>query len=242
MPYIQWYPADWLAATTMLSPATRGIWFDILNVMWQMDRAEKISGTLAEIARAGRCDAVQMQTALDELSKFHVADITARDGVVTVICRRFKKDNFERKRAATGMQKIRELRKCYGDVTEMLHPNITEDRIQKEKEKEKNPPPPVSEKYPETVKDLFAIASAFGFNLLPDTADAYLNARLATDWVDAAGRHIKASKVPYDLKKWVLADEKDGRVPSASIRRSVGDKLASELTQDDLEEQSQLGR
>jgi|GEM_PF-6945745 len=119
LPFIQWYPADWIAATTMLSPATRGIWFDILNAMWQMDRVEKISGTLAEIARAGRCDTVQMQTAIDELSTFHVADVTERNGVVTMVCRRFKKANAERVRVREAVKKSR----CNGNVT----PDITED-------------------------------------------------------------------------------------------------------------------
>lgn len=125
LPYIQWYPADWIAATTMLSPATRGIWFDILNAMWQMDRVEKITGTLAEIARAGRCDAVQMRTAIDELSTFHVADVTERNGVVTLVCRRFKKANYERLRVRDSVKKSR----CNGNVT----PYITEDRRQNNK-------------------------------------------------------------------------------------------------------------
>lgn len=143
MPYIQWFPADWIAATTMLSPATRGIWFDILNVMWQLDRAEKITGTVAELARAGRCDAVQMQTAIDELTAFHVADVTERDGIVTVVCRRFKKANAERVRAANGMRVTRKLRKSDGNVTEMLHPNITEIKNQKS-EKDTTAPMPLT--------------------------------------------------------------------------------------------------
>lgn len=122
LPYMQWYPADWIADTTLLSPATRGIWFDILNVMWQLDRTEKITGTLAEIARAGRCDSVQMQTAIDELSKFHVADVTERNGIVTLICRRFKKANSERLRIRAAVKKSR----CNGNVT----PYIPEDRCQ----------------------------------------------------------------------------------------------------------------
>jgi len=143
LPFIQWYPADWIAATTMLSPATRGIWFDILNVMWQMDRAEKITGTLAEIARAGRCDAVQMRTAIDELTTFHVADITERNDKVTVVCRRFKKANAERVRIREAVKKSRRNENVTPDIAEDRRHNIKTENlpfsVSPEPEKSGNP-------------------------------------------------------------------------------------------------------
>lgn len=217
MPYIQWYPADWIAATMMLSPATRGIWFDILNVMWQLDRAEKITGTVAELARAGRCDAVQMQTAIDELTAFHVADVTERNGIVTLVCRRFKKANAERVRAANGMRVTRKLRKCDGNVTEMLQPNITEDRRQKS-EKDTTASMPLTSvtddvgaadaggghapRFPQSVDDVIALADRAGATCSPEQAELYLAKRQSAGWLDRNARPIR--NIGADLKAWLL--------------------------------------
>jgi len=105
------YVADWLAATSLCSPATRGIWLDLIGVMHQNDRAGSITGTVSQLARAGRCSTVEMEAAINEIVSQKIADVTRRDNVVTLTCRRMKKAENERKRAKLGMAKTRALRR-----------------------------------------------------------------------------------------------------------------------------------
>lgn len=223
MPYIKWFPADWLAATVMLTPATRGIWFDLLNAMWQMDRADRITGTVAELARAGRCSIAEMSAAIAELSAQKVANVTKNNGRVTVVCRRFKRANAERVRAAEGMRVTRKLRKSYGEVTEKLQRNITEDILHKESvtdvtHKESaanggavcgsgdgespNTPCQVFRGYPDTADAVIELAERAGAICTPEQAESYLLSRQAVNWVMTGGRPIR--NVGADIKRFLL--------------------------------------
>lgn len=218
LPFIKWFPADWMADTAMLSPSTRGIWFDLLNVMWQMDHADKLSGTLAELARAGRCDVAQMRAAIDEITRFRVANVGERDGIVTVVCRRFKRDKEERIRAREGMRVTRSLRKKGASVT----PDITEDRRQNgntgsvtkcagtpAREAVPAPAPAFDmSKYPQSVEEVLEIASdpRCAVQITREQAERYFLTRDTADWVDAARRRISPGKVYGDLRKWALND------------------------------------
>jgi len=227
LPYIKWFPADWMADTALLSPATRGIWFDLLNSMWLMDRVDRISGTLPELARAGRCDTVQMQTAIDELARFHAAIVTQRDGCVTVICRRFQRERKERVRVAEKMRVTRQLRKCYGDVTPERKDSSSPRHPSSPEEESINTPSPCAgahakdgengwngTAYPQTVDDVLAIAALpqCGARLTREQAQQYLVFRMASDWIDAAGRKIAPGRIVWDVKKWEMS--KNERKPA----------------------------
>lgn len=125
MPYTQWYWDDWLAATVLLSPATRGIWFDLIGSMYRLDRVGVITGTAAQLARAGRCDVVEMEAAIKELKMQEVADIKERNGYVTLVCRRINKEYKARNNNKLRVKKHREK----ADVTPMsLQCNATRAR------------------------------------------------------------------------------------------------------------------
>lgn len=213
LPFIKWFPGDWMADTAMLSPATRGIWFDLLNVMWQLDHADKLSGTVAELARAGRCDVAQMQTAIDELIRFRVANIGERDGVVTVVCRRFKRDNAERLRAKNGMRVTRQLQKKEVPVTREKSDiricntlaSVTAGAGAPARE---NPHP--RDFYPKSVDEVLKMAEdpRCGCPMSRDQAEAYFLARDTTDWIDACNRRIPPGKVYGDIRRWFLNDQK----------------------------------
>ena len=91
----------------MLTPETRGIYRDVLGYLRLQDRSGSISGTREEIARAGRCSAVQLQNAVEELKRFKVADVTERDihrdnsvtKLITITNRRMVKEAQERENA-----------------------------------------------------------------------------------------------------------------------------------------------
>lgn len=212
LPFIKWFPADWMADTAMLSPSTRGIWFDLLNVMWQMDHADKLSGTLAELARAGRCDVAQMRAAIDEITRFRVANVGERDGIVTVVCRRFKRDKDERIRAKEGMRVTRALRKKGASVT----PDITEDRRQngntggvtKCAGTPAREPTTAQKFYPQSVDEVLEMAKdpRCACKITREQAEKYFLSRVRTDWVDGCNRKIHPGNIWADMRIWFLND------------------------------------
>ncbi len=118
-PFIQWFVADWLAdpKVSLCDPATRGILFDWLCNMHALDRSGVITGSREILARLGRCSAVQVDAALQNLKDTNAADITERNGVVTVINRRMKREFSARKTGSDRVQRHRERDPCNGDVT-----------------------------------------------------------------------------------------------------------------------------
>ena len=101
--------ADWLSdpALSIRSSATRGIWADILCAKHKLDRSGVITGTREQLARLGRCSAVELVHALDELNATNAAVVTERDGVVTLKNRRMWREAKERDGSLLRMQKKR---------------------------------------------------------------------------------------------------------------------------------------
>lgn len=88
----EWNEADWRLDTEMLTSEARGIYRDILGHLYlQKDRSGVVTGTRDEIARAGRCSALQADLTIKELAKYNVVDVQERNGIVTLINRRLNK-------------------------------------------------------------------------------------------------------------------------------------------------------
>lgn len=87
--YMQFDVNRWLADSSLSSclPATRGIWIDILCRMHNLDRCGQVTGTRESLARQCRCTPVEIGQAADELRTSGTAEVSERDGVVTIICR-----------------------------------------------------------------------------------------------------------------------------------------------------------
>lgn len=91
-PYLALYTGDWKKdpELSMCFAATRGIWIDLLCSIHD-GRIGQVTGTAEQLSRLGRCDAASMTAALHDLQANRAANISERDGVFTVICRRMKK-------------------------------------------------------------------------------------------------------------------------------------------------------
>lgn len=129
-PAFQFYTGDWLKdpRLSMCSPATRGIWIDLLCAMHEDGRRGELTGTAEQLARVCRSSPADLSHALDELSNARAADITTgRHGLVTVTCRRMKREaderngNKERKKRQRSRDKPRDVpeesRGCHENVT-----------------------------------------------------------------------------------------------------------------------------
>src|SRR4051812_32125741 len=116
---MQFYTGDWLRdpQLSMCQPATRGIWADLLAAMHQLDLQGVITGTREQLARVGRCSAVELGHALDDLRATNAADVTDRNGIVTVINRRMKREYNLRESIRLRVRKHRGNDPCNGLVT-----------------------------------------------------------------------------------------------------------------------------
>ncbi len=103
------YTGDWLKDPQLgqCSPATRGIWIDLLCLIHEVNDGGKISGTPKSLARICRSTEAEMMLAIQELQATKSADvdglnITCNANVmqsnshVTVICRRMRRDSKDR--------------------------------------------------------------------------------------------------------------------------------------------------
>ena len=87
----EWDEAAWRADTELLTPEMRGIYRDILGHLYLQDRSGVITGTREELAGAGRCSAVQLDVTIQALARHRVANISERNGLVTIVNRRMKR-------------------------------------------------------------------------------------------------------------------------------------------------------
>jgi len=103
-PCLNLYTGDWKKDPELsaCSPATRGVWIDLICTMHDASTATLI-GTPEQLARLSRCSASEMHLALDELSRTRTARLSERDGVYTVTCRRLqRKQELSKKRSESG--------------------------------------------------------------------------------------------------------------------------------------------
>lgn len=129
-PWIKFFHGDWRndPRVGMCSPATRGIWLELVCIMHEMDRTGEISGSYDQLARLCRCNVDEIKCAINELQLTKTADVTECNGNVTVINRRMKRECNERVSSRKRVKKHRKesacntvetpmKRQCNGDVT-----------------------------------------------------------------------------------------------------------------------------
>jgi hypothetical protein len=104
---------------------------DFLCVMHECDRMGVITGTREQLARLGRCSAVELDQALSELSTSGAATVTRRNKEVTLENRRMKRERKAREYGAKRQERFRR----NAHVTPLSH-----DTSESESESEKNLP------------------------------------------------------------------------------------------------------
>lgn len=110
-PFIQCFTGDWLKdpAVSMLSPAARGIWWDLICVMHESDRSGVIAGNLAMLSRLARCSTAELSSAITEFKTCKTAEVTEDvNGVVKVVCRRMKREALDRESSGKRQERYRD--------------------------------------------------------------------------------------------------------------------------------------
>lgn len=127
-PAIQWYYKDWLSdrKLQLASASTRGIWMNILMYMidCSLDGEECEHGELAnldidKITRLGSCSKPEAELFIEESLELKFCDIcVTRHGVVSVMSRRLKRDEKNRRDARRRKREQREREVQKQGVTE----------------------------------------------------------------------------------------------------------------------------
>lgn len=122
------YVGDWLkdAELSLCSPATRGVWIDLLCAMHECDRSGVLRGTRDQLSRTARCSTVELALALTDLQTTGAADVTERNGVVTVANRRMIRERNSREQTRLRVNRHR----VGSGVTEKKHECTLEDDIE----------------------------------------------------------------------------------------------------------------
>lgn len=109
---MQFYTGDWLKdpCLTICSPATRGVWIDLLSAMHESGRSGQLRGTNDQLARLARCLTSDLVHALTELQTTGAAIITERNKIVTVTNRRMEREHKVRSGNVKRQERFREKR------------------------------------------------------------------------------------------------------------------------------------
>lgn len=109
LPYIPFFTGDWLKdpELSLCSPATRGVWMDLLCAMHERDRSGELSGTTEQLCRLARCQTVELTHALTELQTTGAAVVTERNKIVTVVNRRMYREKNQRLKTRDRVAKHR---------------------------------------------------------------------------------------------------------------------------------------
>lgn len=136
LPWMQFYPSDWSKdpALTLCTPATRGVWIDLICAMHLLDRSGELRGTADQLARFARCSTVEFVHAMTDLQTNRAADVTERNGLYHVCNRRMAAAHELRKSNADKVKRHRERRRN-PECNRVVTGDMSEVRIE-------NPPPP----------------------------------------------------------------------------------------------------
>lgn len=146
LPFIQFYPADYLRDTRCLSLAARGAWMDVLCALWNSQkRGQKtlsLEGWAGEIGKPeAEVSALLLDLESNGIGKF----IHATDGKLTIISRRMLREERVRKGAANRKQNQRNRLESrvshtssHGGVTGIYHTSeVILHKSEEDKEEEK---------------------------------------------------------------------------------------------------------
>lgn len=106
LPYLPLYTGDWRKdiKLTACTPATRGVWIDLLCAMHDEDRTGELRGTAEWFAILARCSASEVVQALTELQTKGAADVARERNGTWFVCNRRMRKECERRKANADRQ------------------------------------------------------------------------------------------------------------------------------------------
>jgi uncharacterized protein YdaU (DUF1376 family) len=110
LPFMQWFPTDWIADTRHLSKSAKGVWVDLINFMWLTDDRGVYSRLQDSMRRELDITSDEWPLLIKELQTVATVTFchTPEGDVITVVSRRMvreekiRKDNRIRKQRQRG--------------------------------------------------------------------------------------------------------------------------------------------
>lgn len=137
LPWMQWFPLDYLADTRHLSKACRSVWTDILNLAWLSKPRGVYARTKAAMRRELDISVDEWDSIIAELET--VADVTVGPDTVTVLSRRIVREESAREYERNKKRRQR----SPADVPE-LSPDRPREKLEVRSQKSLNTPNPAS--------------------------------------------------------------------------------------------------
>jgi hypothetical protein len=135
-PAFQFYIKDWLSdpQLKMASHSTKGVWMDMLCLMWAAPERGELTGTAIQLKKAIGCTDYDWDTFSSEANALLFCDISVTDnGTITVRNRRMWREEKDRENNRVRQHRHRESRKSNEDVTP-LSPSASPSPSPKNKE------------------------------------------------------------------------------------------------------------
>ncbi len=113
LPYEKWYWKEWLSDPQLrqASPATRGIWADLLGYMWQ-DQVSKLVLSEVQFKRLAACSQAELEVFFQEAQALLFCDASRTvTGEITVASRRRQRQDKKRENSRLRSAKYRASRK-----------------------------------------------------------------------------------------------------------------------------------
>jgi hypothetical protein len=97
-PAFQFYVKDWLTdpQLRMCSHTTKGIWIDLLCLMWEAPEKGKLEGSVEQLSRMVAASNGDFEQFLEEAQSTNFATVTLHNKKVTIINRRMQREERER--------------------------------------------------------------------------------------------------------------------------------------------------
>ena len=108
LPWMKFYPGDWVQDTAALTLAAKGAWMDLLCAMWRSKPRGKLTLDIDGYARLIRATEVETQTVITELSLREICDtVTNGNGDVTLMSRRMTREEKDRESTRYRVERFR---------------------------------------------------------------------------------------------------------------------------------------
>jgi uncharacterized protein YdaU (DUF1376 family) len=201
MPFMKFFPSDYLRDTDILSLSSQGAWMRMICAAWHPTRKGILSFPLPTIARLIHTDEPDARRILAEIEDCGVADFlwSADAQTVTITCRRIVRDwqtaaqnksdiSTKRSAAANARWEKERQSKCNASASQMECPPET--RSQKPETRNQKPSPLTSPKgetrrpTKKFEKPTLEEVTAYGLTLAPPFRDAtkFLDHYTANGW------------------------------------------------------------
>jgi uncharacterized protein YdaU (DUF1376 family) len=120
LPFMQFYPGDWLIDTRRLSLEAKGAWIELIVVLWNSETRGVLKTKLSELRSLFGITTSRIRILLEELKSQKICDIEeAEDGELVIRSRRISREEKARQQTA---ERVRNHRERNANVTHDVTP------------------------------------------------------------------------------------------------------------------------